>query len=797
MKVAAKSIEAIYPLREVQRALLLHHLNARDGDQGLIQTSCRLRGALSASTFLAVWEEAFQSHESLRASVHWEKVSKPVWVVHPEVRPELRELDWRHYGRAEGEAAIEQLLHDDRQRGVQLAKAPVGRLTLVRLAAELHYFIWTSHHILLDGWSAGVILREVLQQYANRLADPVSPPLPSPPTYRTYVNWRKRQDSARSVAYWREELGRHGASTLFPGGNAGTHREVAIDLPPGLREDLLVFCRRNHLTTSTLLQAVWAQLLGVYFGTPTVCFGITVSGRPAEIEGVDRMTGMFAGVVPQVAALPAGGGPDLRKLQRRNGRGAPHHYVGPEELVTATGGEQLPFNCLLAVQNYPWSSLDGGGLTIEDFRGGLTSTYPVTCVVVPRQVWTVYLRISGQALSEAQTQWFLSGFVRVCEAMTGTADGNGLRASAILEPPPAGRRRLDGQAPDARQRDYVPPTNSTQLQLVKIWEQLLPGRPIGINDDFFSSGGTSLLALRLFSRIERNFGVNLPPSSLIARRDVKSLSELIDTGGVATEWNNLVPLRASGDLPPLFCLHAGRGHVFFYRPLAERLDPRRPVYAIQPAGLDGRSLTHQSIEEMATAYLREIEQVYTGDKLLLMSHCFSSAVALEMGRQRIRAGRAAPLVIVTDNAPKPYEIGQAVNLRRKPRNLRWYAANLAYRNWQRVGDELVAKLIPRRWQSDAQRTRLRTHIIKNHLFGLYENYLWPTYPGSISFFRTTEFLRHANKRDGAASWQLICKGELRLATIDVTHAELFSPAAAAALAAITEQHIREHPWPVS
>ena len=155
---------------------------------------------------------------------------------------------------------------------------------------------------------------------------------------------------------------------------------------------------------------------------------------------------------------------------------------------------------------------------------------------------------------------------------------------------------------------YVAPKNDVELKLVSIWESLLNLQPIGVTEDFFDLGGTSIIAIRLFTEIEKHFKKKLQPISLLKHRTIRALSELIQDETKDKPWSALVPLRASGSKPPIFCLHAGGGHVFFYKDLAKHLGPDQPVYALQRIDLDHITQASQNIESTASHLLRRDSQ---------------------------------------------------------------------------------------------------------------------------------------------------------------------------------------------
>ncbi|HEY8602499.1 MAG TPA: amino acid adenylation domain-containing protein, partial [Thermomicrobiales bacterium] len=196
------------------------------------------------------------------------------------------------------------------------------------------------------------------------------------------------------------------------------------------------------------------------------------------------------------------------------------------------------------------------------------------------------------------------------------------------------------------------PRDDLERQLVAIWEATLGVAPIGVTDNFFDLGGHSLVAVRLFARIEAAFGRKLPLATLFAAPTIGELAALLREQGWVASWSSLVALQPRGNHPPFFCVHAIGGNVLKFRALAAHLGPDQPLYGLQARGLDGQEPPATHVEEMAANYLAEIRQVQPHGPYFLGGQCFGGMVALEMARQVQVAGeRVALLAMFDDYAP--------------------------------------------------------------------------------------------------------------------------------------------------
>jgi hypothetical protein len=158
------TIEDIYKLAPMQQGMLFHTLHAPNSGMYFEQTSC-LTENLKTSAFKRAWQQVVQRHPSLRTSFYWQDLSEPLQVVYRQVPLPWIQEDWRGVSAAEQPGRLEAFLQADRARGFELGQAPLMRCALLRIAEERYYFVWSHHHLLLDGWSLPRVLKEVLDGY--------------------------------------------------------------------------------------------------------------------------------------------------------------------------------------------------------------------------------------------------------------------------------------------------------------------------------------------------------------------------------------------------------------------------------------------------------------------------------------------------------------------------------------------------------------------------------------------------------------------------------------------------------
>jgi non-ribosomal peptide synthase protein (TIGR01720 family) len=309
--------EDIYPLAPVQHGMLFHYLYEPRSGFYVGQTILRAR-ALDGEAFRDAWRQVIRRHAILRTAFVTEDLPSPMQLVRGNAEPEWIEMDWRGLHPREQEASLRTWLLADRARGFDFSEAPLMRFALMRLGQDECQVVWTLHHVLLDGWSIPRLIDDVLRLYQAR-RDGHSIDLPEVVPYRHFIAWLQSRDESRAEAFWRRVL-------------TGYRRPLALEfddmlddplaVPPlGARHDgagpdemddgvyeerldetaswlLQSFAQREQVTLATMVQATWALLLARYTHSGTIVFGITVSGRPPELPGVDSMVGPFINVVP-------------------------------------------------------------------------------------------------------------------------------------------------------------------------------------------------------------------------------------------------------------------------------------------------------------------------------------------------------------------------------------------------------------------------------------------------------------------------------------------------------------------
>ena len=297
LPVPAALIEDIYPLSPMQEGMLFHTLSDNGSSLYVNQVSLPVQG-LDVERLRESWTFMIQRQAILRTSFHWQDgLTQPLQIVHCRADLQMQVLDWR--GQDVSEARIAAFASDDRAQGFNLAEATLQRVTLLRLTDDQYQMIWTSHHILMDGWSSSRLFGEVLQYYAKGRVSGENG------RYRDFIAWLQAQDQDAQELFWKARLAQVNEPTALSqaihprhAADVTGHDAIYSNWDAAQTARLLQCCRDLRITPNTLIQGAWLLLLQRYTGQRTVTFGATVSGRPENLPNVGNMLGLFINTLP-------------------------------------------------------------------------------------------------------------------------------------------------------------------------------------------------------------------------------------------------------------------------------------------------------------------------------------------------------------------------------------------------------------------------------------------------------------------------------------------------------------------
>ncbi|WP_280434293.1 non-ribosomal peptide synthetase, partial [Nocardia carnea] len=422
----------MWPLTSLQAGMLFHaQIAATSVDVYTAQAVLTLTGRVDAERLRAAAQALVDRYENLRTVFVTDRAGNSVQVVLDEVP-----VDWTEHDRS-ATGTADDLVEADRLRRFDLTEPRLIRFTLIKTGPDTWQFVVSNHHIVLDGWSMPLLMRDLLALYAVR-ADRTA--LPAARSYRHFLDWVARQDHDASLAAWSSALAGVNEPTLLTrpdsAGGASTHEietlsgEYAFELDTAATARIVALAAELGVTANTVLQVAWAILLGRITSREDVVFGATVSGRPPQLSGVETMVGLFINTIPVRVRFDQSE-PARELVTRTQGEQADlldHHYVGLADIQAAAGQANL-FDTLLVFESYP---VDAEGIQEQatDIDGmavtGLTAVdathYPLSLIATLGSTLRIRAGYLRELFDEPGVRRIADQLVRVLTALTAAPD---------------------------------------------------------------------------------------------------------------------------------------------------------------------------------------------------------------------------------------------------------------------------------------------------------------------------------------------------------------------------------------
>ncbi len=313
--------------------------------------------------------------------------------------------------------------------------------------------------------------------------------------------------------------------------------------------------------------------------------------------------------------------------------------------------------------------------------------------------------------------------------------------------------------------------SETEIKLKGIWEEVLNYAPISVDDNFFEIGGDSILSIQVIAKA-RKIGAMISPNQLFEYQTITALAKSIEEkANIDEKWEYVAAIRKGGTKKPLFCIHSGGGHVFFYGLLKDYLESDRPIYAIQPSGLYRNEKMHKSVEEMTADYLSAIREIQPNGPYNILVYCFSTSVGNEMAKLLEKEGEeiniivmdtmASPWNAIDNDALKVRLLSFLKRLLMSPvKSIKMFLSDRKY-----MLDAIFVKFFGREEQKELER-------LKANLRKISVDYTWEKHQGKVSLILT-------DKPDSkfqdyiVESWKKYAQGGVKIYPTKGNHATLF------------------------
>jgi amino acid adenylation domain-containing protein len=394
--VNASGFEATYPLTPMQGGMLFHSLYGPESDVYFGQAHWSIRGPLDVPAFHDAWQQVVRRHSILRTSFDWTGPAGPLQRVHHEAVVPLEHLDWRTLSPGEMDERFAQFLSADRTRGFNFTIPPLLRITAIRLGEVEHRIVWSGHHLLVDGRSIHLIVREVMALYTARI-ESTSIDLPTPVPYSDFVSWLDARDMVATEEFWRRSLREFTAPTSFRTAHVSGREHVRrgateseeIRLAPNTRDALRGLARFSGVTLNTAIMGAWAFLSSRYSRSDDVVFGVTIGSGGHGAPLSRSLAGLIINTLPLRVQVRSSDSTAALLQQLRAAMLDLKRYAY-SSLVDVARWSEVPagtplFDHIVVFDNSAldrlaarYGNLELGRLTIEQH-----SSYPLNLVVPP------------------------------------------------------------------------------------------------------------------------------------------------------------------------------------------------------------------------------------------------------------------------------------------------------------------------------------------------------------------------------------------------------------------------------
>ncbi|TCP67305.1 hybrid non-ribosomal peptide synthetase/type I polyketide synthase [Baia soyae] len=359
--VQPNKIEDILTLTPTQEGILYHCLKDSVQQMYVGQVALEVAGQLHVPNLEKALQLVVQENECLRSVFRWEKLGHPVQVILREMSHHIVEHDLTGLREQEQKERIVQMDEEERSTGFDLTKGPLLRISASKVGTEQYRVLISFHHIMMDGWSLGVFLSEWFTRYGQLQSNQVEKKAQPKIKYKEYVKWLRQQETSKAKQFWNQALLSWEPTTKLPykhdKNEANLHMNSVVTSLSEIMPEVSDFSKKYGVTPNTILNVAWGVMLQRYSGSDDVTFGLTVSGRPDEVQGIDQTVGLFINTVPvRVATESEQTVAELMSAVHKQAvEMKEYEYLPLTDIHSAAklrGNESL-FDHILVFENYP------------------------------------------------------------------------------------------------------------------------------------------------------------------------------------------------------------------------------------------------------------------------------------------------------------------------------------------------------------------------------------------------------------------------------------------------------------
>ncbi|PFZ35429.1 non-ribosomal peptide synthetase, partial [Bacillus wiedmannii] len=424
-------IADIYPLTPMQEGMLFHFLMNHQSSAYFDQTSYIAKGHLDVELMQNSFNALVSKYDILRTVIAYKNLDHPRQIVLKERKSDIFYRDLTHMNKDDRNAFVKEFEVEDRRNVFNLSKDLLMRISILKVSEEEYKVIWSTHHILTDGWSTWTLMRDFFEIYAklknNKALEPNGPK-----QYVHYINWLQKQNSRRAKQYWGEYLEGYESTIELPvvskmKTNEYLPKEVQFEIDSKLTKKVDRIAKLTKTTVNTVMQVVWGILLQKYNNTNDSVFGSVVSGRNDQVDGIEEMVGLFINTIP--VRIKCGENRTfeevLRKTQKNALESNQYDYYPLADIQSFTDLKNKLITTKMAFQNYyideklkNFNFLSELGYSVEHVNGFEQTNYDFNIKVVPSDEINVTFSFNGHVYDEVTVMNIKNHFIRIMEIIS-------------------------------------------------------------------------------------------------------------------------------------------------------------------------------------------------------------------------------------------------------------------------------------------------------------------------------------------------------------------------------------------
>ncbi len=544
-KLEKNNIEDILALTPTQEGMLFYYINQPHSEMYFEQLSIKLTGEINIDLLKEAWGFVINSNEMLRTVYRWESVEKPIQIVLNKFEPLINEYDLSNImSDSKKNDILKDLREADRKERIDITDKPY-RILLCKLSSSEAQMVISNHHILFDGWSTMLILKELLFTY-RQLFNGEMPSRPVKNKFKEYIKWIQRQDKDNQKVFWKEYLADLSQKTLLPydegpKSNESGVKNFLLKMPPAVSRQITDFAAQNQLTAAAVFYSAWGILLQKYNFSHDSVFGTTVSGRTPEVKGIESIAGLFINTIP--FRVKAEEDETLMDILRRVDKALiKRQEYEASSLIDIKNyiefdRKQNLFDSIMVIENYPLDkslNQDDRVIKVEEFSIFEMTNYALTIGITYYEEVVVNFIYDCALFSEDTIEKLSMHFENILSTIILKPKERVLDVEILSEEEKVNiKRRLEAiktqQENYTEIYEYAEPENEIEIKLAEIWKKVLGAERISTRDNFFDIGGNSILLIQVHAKIEKLYPGAITGTDLFTYSTISKLARYIES----------------------------------------------------------------------------------------------------------------------------------------------------------------------------------------------------------------------------------------------------------------------------